>query len=352
MKVSKRFKRSAVELVAVAALLLDLFYWQHRVVFWISFIYLLMNYLHYRREAALNFRHSQAIRRTMNLGAIKAIERKYTMRDDFNTPDKRALLRGPLDRYFYYARYEHARQLLAEYASSARRILDMGCGFGKNALYICQELHCTAIGLELDDLKLQWARRHLLGAAGPENIAFVCADAAQPPFQSASFDCILLAEVLEHLLDPPRGLSACNDLLRKEGVLLVTTPSRHNLNYSNNPLFVLEKVLSLACERVLPPYHNLHAQFEFNWRKPEPEYGIHYHFSRQKLESLLEGAGFRLVWRGSFETEIFPYLLIELCTRGDAGSMSRYLDTLESTIARVPVLKHLGQHLMYVAQKR
>ena len=67
---------------------------------------------------------------------FKEIERVYTLREDFNTQEKRARSRPPLDRHFYYARYERVQKLLDRFARKATRVLDMGCGFGRNTLYI------------------------------------------------------------------------------------------------------------------------------------------------------------------------------------------------------------------------
>ncbi len=351
MRISRRFRKGALEAAVVAAGLLDGLWWRTDVVLSLAAAYVLWSYLWYRREAIINFRKSAPLRRAMSLSHIKAIEKEYTMRPDFNTPEKRALVRGPLERYFYHARYTHACRLLDRFAGEARRVLDMGCGFGKNTLYVAQQLHAMAVGLELDSLKLAWGQRKLAAVGLEDSAALVCGDASHPPFRSESFECILMAEVLEHLIDPARALAACRYLLCPGGLLLITTPSSHNLAYCNNPLYVLEKILSLATDMVLPPYHNLHARFEFNWRSPESGYGTHYHFSRQRLERLLQEAGFRTVWRGSFEIEILPYLVIEFMARGDMRVIEKYVSPVESLLQRLPLARSLGQHLLWVAKK-
>lgn len=352
MKISKRLKKGALEFSVGTAFLLDLFWWHTEVVFWISVLYFIGSYLCYRGEAILNYRISEPIRKGMALTDVEEIERRYTMREDFNTFENRALVRSPLDRHFYYARYERVQALLEKYAKGAKRALDMGCGFGKNTNYICQNLKCPAIGLELDSLKLMEAWRAARKRLITEDIAFICGDASHPPFRASSFDCILLTEALEHLINPSEGLAACHYLLCDGGILIITTPSSHNLNYSNNPLLILEKLLSLASDRLLPPYHNLHAQFEFNWRKPEPEYGMHYHFSWQRLGSLLQEAGFQSIWRESFEMEIFLFLLIEFFAQDDVEQIKKYIAPVEAMMEKMPFIKYLGQHLVWVARKR
>ena len=351
MKISKRLKKSVQEAGVLAAMLADLLWLRTGWLFWPAFLYFLAGYFFYRREAALNFKHSQAIRDKMTLADIRAIEEEYTRRNDFDTFAKRAMVRPPLERYFYMGRYQRVQRMLDRFASGAGRILDMGCGFGVNTVYILRHLRIPVVGLELNAMKLTEAVRAFQLEPKPKDIEWVCGEASKPPFRSASFDCILFTEVLEHLLDPSAGLATCRTLLVEGGLLLLTTPSSHNLNYSNNPFIVAEKVLSLLWDNVLPPYHNLHAQFEFNWKKPEPAYGIHYHFSRQRLESLLHQYGFETLWWGSYEVEVLPFLLLELPAKGDVEKIARFADRFESRAEKVPLIGRLGQHLLWVARK-
>lgn len=333
-------------------LLLDLLWWRSRALFWLAVLYFLIDYLLYRREAHLNFKQSESIRSTMTLADIRAIEEEYTRRDDFNTFEKRAMVRPPLERYFYLGRYQRVRELLERYAAGAGRILDMGCGFGIHSLYIFRHLRIPVTGLEMNSMKLTEAIRMFDLDPKPKNLDWVCGEVERPPFQPASFDCILFTEVLEHLLNPAAGLAACRDLLTDGGLLIITTPSSHNLDYGNNPLIIAERVFSLFQDRILPPYHNLHAQFEFNWRKPEPAYGVHYHFSRQNLQSLLRRNGFETIWRGSYEIEIFPFLVLELLAQGNVPAMAKAADSLEKLLEKLPLLGDLGQHLLWIAKKR
>lgn len=351
MKISKRFKKSALEAGVLAVFLLDMLWWRSGVLFWFATFYFMVGYVLYRREALLNFKHSKPIRDKMTLADIKAIEEEYTLRDDFDTFEKRAMVRPPLDRYFYLGRYRRVQELLDGYATDCGRILDMGCGFGINTMYVFRHLRIPAVGLELNSMKLAEAISAFQLDPKPTNLEWVCGEAGTPPFRPASFDCILFTEVLEHLLDPSAGLAACRYLLADGGLLILTAPSSHNLNYSNNPLIIAAKIFSLFLDQILPPYHNLHAQFEFNWKKPEPAYGVHYHFSRQRLESLLQQNGFKTVWSGSYEVEAFPFLLLELLAKGNVTTIARFADPLEKLFERMPLTRSLGQHLLWVAQK-
>ena len=352
MKISKRLKKNGAEFLLLAALAADFVWFHTGWVFWVAVLALILMYLNYRREARLDAAASEPVRQRMTTDHIRRLERQYTVREDFNTPEKRALLRSPLDRHYYHFRYERVQALVAQWTRACERRLDLGCGFGGNTLYMARLSPGTVVGLELDDLKLSEASTRARKLETPAHISFVCGDAMQPPLRAAGFDSILMTEVLEHVIDPPAALQACSDLLRDDGLLLLSTPSRHDLNYTCNPLVFLEKCLSLATDRLLPLFHNLHAQFEYNRRKPEPAYGMHYHFSHQKLERLLGQAGFQTLWRGSFEIEFFPFLLVEFFAQKRPDVIRAVVAPMEAALQKMPLVRHLGQHLLWVAKKR
>jgi len=333
-------------------LALDLLYFKQGILAGVSLAYLVLDYLWYRREAVLDFRKSKDLREGMTLQDIQAIERDYSLREDFNSFEKHAQVRSPLDRYFYYEKYEKIRDLLLSYGSKGGLWLDLGCGFGEDTFYMVQQLSQKAIGLELDEIKLFRALDKYPGHHGFPPLAFLVGDALRPPFQSQRFDTILMTEVLEHLLHPEDGIKRCHFLLKEGGVLILSTPSLHNLGYSMNPFLILEKAISLLDDRVLPPYHGLHAQFEYDWRRPEPRYGIHLHFSQKGLRGILTRNQFQILWEGSFEIEISPFLAVELLARGDVGRMRELVQPVEKILERVPLINRLGQHLLVVAQKK
>ena len=84
--------------------------------------------------------------------------------------------------------------------SSPKRPLEVGAGEG----VISQRLHqrfgdATAIDLPDPGLRTEWKTR-----PGPR---YLHADAEQLPFRDGEFDLTVCVEVLEHLVDPHRGLA-------------------------------------------------------------------------------------------------------------------------------------------------
>jgi len=352
-KVSSKLFRLVFESFLLMLFLADIFIFKTYSLAALAVAYFIIDFIRYRREAVLNERKSKTLRETMTLQDIYAIEKKYSLRDDYNSFEKHAVVRPPLERYFYYAKYERLRELLHLYGKKEGLWLDFGCGFGEDTFYIAHNLSHRVIGLELDEIKLLEATKMLQSITGSTaNVAFVAGDILHPPFRIGFFSTILMTEVLEHLIDPDRGAQNCYDLLKKGGIAIISVPSLHNIDYSLNPLRLLEKALSLIDDRVLPSYHNLYATREYNWRNPEPEYGIHYHFSHRQLKKLFEKNGFHVLWQGSFEIEAAPYLLLEFITGGDIDRIRHTVGPMERLLQKVPFVNRFGQHLLMVVQKR
>jgi SAM-dependent methyltransferase len=107
---------------------------------------------------------------------------------------------------FYFAR-KGLHQEILKFASSARgRLLDVGCGSMRYRKYFDVSHY---IGLDL---------------RGRRSSADLYHDGKVFPFSDGEFDCVLTNQVLEHVLNPDDFLSEIHRVLRKDGILLLSTP--------------------------------------------------------------------------------------------------------------------------------
>jgi 2-polyprenyl-3-methyl-5-hydroxy-6-metoxy-1,4-benzoquinol methylase len=115
------------------------------------------------------------------------------------------------------------REVAALVPSPARMILDVGCGRGKlGSLLKSGHPDRRVYGIELD---------HEAAAAARETLDSVLEGDFQSvslPFDPATFDCVVFADVLEHFVDPASALRRARMLLRPEGVVVCSIPNmRH-----------------------------------------------------------------------------------------------------------------------------
>ncbi len=134
-------------------------------------------------------------------------------------------------RYFEGRRW---RNVLRAFAPPPARILDVGAGDG------AIELAFAAGGYEVVSVEPIWndvARR--LG------VRRVIADVARLPFRGGVFDALLCLETLEHLEQPRAAASEMSRVVRREAVLLLTTPPRWRFALRGDPHFGIPGLLLL-----------------------------------------------------------------------------------------------------------
>ena len=101
-------------------------------------------------------------------------------------------------------------------------ILDVGCGSGSVSKRLLEEGHRVA-GVDIMEEAVRRARQ--MGVQ-----ATVCdIDSGPTPFESASFDSVLMLDVLEHIWQPLQVLTEAQRLLRKRGFAIISIPNHFDL---------------------------------------------------------------------------------------------------------------------------
>lgn len=115
-------------------------------------------------------------------------------------------------------------ELVALIPPGTRRLLDIGCGEGHMALAAKVYGVSEVFGVELVPSVAAEAEKRLDGA--------MCADieATELPAAWGQFDCIVCADVLEHLKDPWTVLRRLRDRLTDNGALIASIPNIGHLS--------------------------------------------------------------------------------------------------------------------------
>jgi 2-polyprenyl-3-methyl-5-hydroxy-6-metoxy-1,4-benzoquinol methylase len=122
------------------------------------------------------------------------------------------------DDYYRQAR----REVAGLVPESAARVLDVGCAEGILGAFLRERGVAHVAGVEYDPEVAQRARTRLSEV--------VCGDAetAALPFAAGAFDCIIFADVLEHLRDPLAAIRRYTAHLAPGGCLVASIPNvRH-----------------------------------------------------------------------------------------------------------------------------
>lgn len=111
--------------------------------------------------------------------------------------------------------------VLALVPESAQSVLDVGCSVGTLGAAIKERNGATVIGIDLDPDMAGVARTRLDDVL----IGDVEQLLSNGQWNGRSFDCIVFADLLEHLRDPWTVLARAHDLLSEGGTVVASIPN-------------------------------------------------------------------------------------------------------------------------------
>jgi 2-polyprenyl-3-methyl-5-hydroxy-6-metoxy-1,4-benzoquinol methylase len=134
--------------------------------------------------------------------------------------------------------------IIREVAESTTVILDVGCGKAWVAGHFCKK------GVDVVSMDISTVNPVKAMEKYPyDNHHGVVADVYALPFKTGVFDCIVAAEIIEHVPDPGRFIAALLRVLKPGGDLIITTPYNEKIVY----------YLCVHCNRPTPANAHLHS---------------------------------------------------------------------------------------------
>lgn len=104
------------------------------------------------------------------------------------------------------------------------KLLDLGCGQGHFTYKIKRQFpNYDVFGLDYSITAIDYANSSFKG------INFIVANAYYPPYNNEYFDIIVCNNLWEHVPDPLSLLHAISRILKPNGLLIISTPSRYRL---------------------------------------------------------------------------------------------------------------------------
>lgn len=215
------------------------------------------------------------------LAQLEAARPTWWSSDNFDTWKK--LYAGEYPRGFLIM--ETLRKYTPELDIRAARVLDVGCG-DAGAIIAMAEQGALCAGIECFDISLE--RGRVRATDHGVNLDLRKGVAESIPFADATFDLVMLDNVLEHVSDRPRTLGEVRRVLKPGGLLYMVTPKPFAL-YSlwNDPHYDLAGL-------VLMPRRMQVWYFEKIRGGGKGAYDVGVIPTRRAIKNLLAGSGLRI----------------------------------------------------------
>ncbi len=132
---------------------------------------------------------------------------------------------------------------------SGESVLDVGCSQGLVPILLGREGK-SVVGIDTSPASIRTADERLVSEQVNvrKRVSFVEGDFAVHGFDGASFDCVVMGEVLEHLLEPERFIEAASRVLSPGGRLVITVPFGINDHIDHKRTYYLLEPLRLIAE--------------------------------------------------------------------------------------------------------
>lgn len=133
------------------------------------------------------------------------------------------------------------------------RVLDIGCSQGIAALILGREGH-HVVGVDVDPDALRFAEEELRREADyvRQRVEFKHIGSGRLPFDDATFDAVLLGEILEHLTRPELVLAEARRILKPNGRAIITVPFGVHPDPDHKRTFYLRKFIDCVSAHFAP----------------------------------------------------------------------------------------------------
>jgi len=207
----------------------------------------------------------------------------------------------------YYEKYEEMFNYFHEdrwnkivkYKPNVKSLLDVGCGYGFFLDYLKGKVDIIN-GIELDKSVANYAK--VVKKLNVDNTPIENYSCSQ------KFDCIVMCDVLEHVINPFKTLLKCRNLLQSKGVIYIQVPNLVGFK--------------------LPLFHS--------WGLPHHIWQFNY----KSLKKMLEMAGYRVLYRDTG--------VLGVIGSYEKGGIKLLMDSIQWKVANA--LK-IGNRLQIIALK-
>jgi ubiquinone/menaquinone biosynthesis C-methylase UbiE len=307
-------------------------------------------YRRYRRRGRAQTAQEWELLRTANWDAFTKHynESVPTIEEEFD-------IWGEYHQHRHEMRYDLVAAEVRRHLPPGGAVLDVGCGSALVADRIL-DLDGFYVGMDFGGHQTRYAAKKLADSDGSLRAAVGQSQGEALPFKDATFDVVVMSEVIEHLLQPELAVWEVARVLRPGGVFVMTTNNASEVPLKSplvHPFAWLEKAVGADHPRLI----SLRP-----WVWPEPivdptpgseghVYLPHTHHIQAETRALFGAAGLDTFRWSTFEFPPPQSATSQwLDRRGELGR--RAVDVVEAVATRTPIVDRLGCHLFMLARKR
>lgn len=204
---------------------------------------------------------------------------------------------------------EHSERRLREYIltqipSSAKSILDVGSG----SAWVAKKFHGSETFVCSLDATIVNTSKALEKYSSAKHAAVV-ADAFKLPFKPATFDCVIAAEIIEHVPDPAAFVQSLMKVVTPGGALIISTPYKEVIRYA----------LCIHCNEKTPLNAHLHS------------------FDEKKLESLFSGIPIKNFTWNAFNNKLLLFARTHTILKHFPFALWKIIDRIANAVFNKPV---------------
>jgi len=133
--------------------------------------------------------------------------------EDFENYNRRIIVINRIRRLYHESRYRKVEELI----DKKGKLLDIGCGKPCEFMNDGSFLNYIGYGIGIDIKKCEGVKKVVRG------------DVQNLPFKNESFDIIVAMEVLEHVNDIELSLKNIREVLKPDGIFIMSTPKENIL---------------------------------------------------------------------------------------------------------------------------
>ncbi len=121
--------------------------------------------------------------------------------------------------------YRIITEVLNKYISNGKSVLDIGCGAGTLCFYLANKDN-KCVGVDVSDRAIRFCKQTAKNLDLEKRTAFKVINFPRESLRQ-KFDVVILTEVIEHLENDNLALKKIYELLNKDGIAIISTPSQN-----------------------------------------------------------------------------------------------------------------------------